>query len=553
MSYATPVLPAARYGFRRALGDESDVSSMSTGGALGLATKSILTDPSLVGAAGLGKGPSALSPFSVINLSMLSGALSTQLEAGIESVADEVIAALPDTILSTVSNLVSDVMNVVPVIGPLFKTIFDAIEMAFGGGQQAYIGSQQEEQTCQAFTAYFKTPSSGGGLDPCTTCPSDIFYPGTPTQMLPANSYPVSVSNPPAPTANPCDPMLPWGQQFCNNFKQYKVNAFAWNTTAGEAQVAPVVNASPRSYTDLDFYKPGPNWELTYMWRSALGQALMLVTEGGNIDPYEVTPTERAAYMAWQNKNYDAVRSGFTAYLLLQGRVAEGTWWSTYGGVPPYRRAQFQAVRRGIQACAPQYAATPLDKRDAGISLWPVYMDLLLNAFDTGQLNNEFVGYCLTYQLLLGAISYGGAFEMAKNLGGFLAKQDGTSIVSPYNGILLNQNLFGSGYTYFTSDTSNAYSISICAQSMAGQISSLITNWSHTVQDPATNVGQDKLAQYAAQALAIGSGQDTGGLKYMVAVGPTMVGSPPPPVKKVHGSAALLGAATAAAAIYLFL
>jgi hypothetical protein len=460
--------------------------------------------------------------------------MEKELQAGVTQVTDAIISALPNEILGTVSEVLSDVMNVIPVLGPFIKAIFDALIAVFGSGGYNYTGSSDEANDCQAFMAWFKTPSSGGGTDPCLTCPSDIFFPSIPTAMTPANNGFSARADYATPSFNPCASPPPWGAASCTAFKAPGPGLYSWNV-AGEITKPFNVNQQPRSYADMNFYKPGPNWEAAYAWRPAMGQALMMATEGTFVDAYEIALSDRAAWGAYQAKSYELLRNAFSSYLVLNGRLQEALLWGTYGGVPPARRAQFTALRRAMQNAAPQYGYLS----DAGATLWPVYMDLLLDSYNTGQLTDEFVGFCLTYQWVDQVIINDPVF--------------GFRVGPSTRGLFVNQNWFGRGYAIGQAQD-RLNQVSVCAESVASQIAALVTQWKQTVEHPATQVGAAKLSQYAAQAKAIASGTVKG--RVMMPVWSTPIGTigpRVPVVKKAHGSAAVLGAAAAAAAIYFFL
>ena len=561
MSYA---LPGVRYGLRRALGQSDPALSLpqiTNGGAVALGAQSVLNDPSAMNGLNPLSGFPTLSPFSIINLNMLSGVFSNVLAQPLESAASSLIAELPDSLVSTIADVVGDVVDIVPVIGPIFKAIFDILSGMFGG-ETAYGGSADETRDCQYFMSWFQVQGSGAEYENCQTCPTDLFYPSISFTSSHCSSdgtwcpKPLVLSHLASglnnlnyyPGPAPCDPAAAAGDSYwstcCANFRAYQ-DAYPWNIAVWGDPESVSYPTPPRTFQDIYAMRMPPNWppasatSSTWNWRPAIGQALMLLTEGAVIDAFEITDgASRLAFASWSDKAYDNARAGFTSYLNAQERTAEAAWWSKYGGIPPARRAQFRALRRGIQASNAHYG-----RSDGGVSLWPVYMDLLLDSYDRGQLNPEFIGYMLTYQYVQGAFQT----EDCQ-----LADQNGNMVAPNKEGRLMNQNLFGNGFMV-NGDPGNT--ISVCAQSVQGMVTKLLDQWRINTQDPETQVGADKLAGYAAQAKAIGSGQGTG--RKMMAVPPgglmVSIGPLPKPVVKVHQSAAVLGAATAAAVIYLFL
>lgn len=504
-------------------------SGLTNAGALGLGAQAVLRDPSVA---------SILSPFSVIGLQMVQGAFSGVLEQGLEAASSALISVVPDIVFSTVSDMVSAAVSSTGV-GSFFTGVFNLLSTTFN--KPSYAGSQDEQRACQFYLTYFATPSSGTlGLDPCTTCPSDIFYPSVPLNVG-SSAYPCSYPDP------------SWGDygKAMAALKSYK-NVHAWNTApAGSAGVVGY-QTPPRDFSQLMTGQCGPLWypaqnpnrpnpnPAWYYFRPALGQALMLITEGSPFDLYDIPVAERADWLAWQSKAYDQVRQAYTFFLMGQvlsdpTAAKRASWWSTYGGVPPVRRAQFTALRRAIQAAAPQYGT----KSDAGLAIWPVYLDLLLNAYQLGQIDEQWIGYALTYQYLQGLTNFGP---------GYLSDLDDNTLTNADLGMIVNQNWFGDGFAYHE----DVAAISMCAQNVASQIMDLLKGWSKA-RTPATAAGQQKLNAYAKQASAIVTGKKP---LTTQSVWSTPIGlrvAPVPVVKRAHAGAAIAGAAAAAAAIYLLL
>jgi hypothetical protein len=498
------------YGFGRGLGQiipqaslpQTSVSATTQSGVTGLAVKAVVTDPSLP----------ELSPFSVINLSYLQSTMSTALEAPLERVADAIISALPDALMSTIADVLGAVGQAIPLVGSVFQFVAGIVKIVdITSGWEAAAREEARARaasTCRSLLQDLAVQPSGGDLDPCQTCPTDIFFPIYPKTV---ESLMVLLSgNKPEP----------------NNSRAYR------DVGDGIAQ--------PGSYWTIG----GPNGELSYAFRPALGMALMRITEGSIFDPEEVALPNRADFEHFCNAELNTLKSAFGGVLaiaslkggkLMSGQVVtvqDSVWWGQYGGLSTERRALFRAVRRGIQVASKYYGSLT----DAGLSLWPVYMDLLLDAYDTGQLNDDFVAYVLGSQYLpaTGGIWCGQAKTICGNI--FPTSQDCSC----------------------TSEADNP-----CGYALARAIRKMVDSWRNTVQLPATKQGAIAIAQYrqtaaviAAQvtAAAAGKAPPPPRFKYMhIDPKHRFVNLAPVPVKKAHPASALFGAGVAAAVIYFFL
>lgn len=468
-------------------------TDLTQSGVTGLAVKALMTDPNAP----------PLSAFSSINLSYLQTTFGSVLEAPLENVANMAIAAMPDAVMAMISDVVSavaDVVDIVPIVGQVFSFVAGIVKMATSLAPNQQELEARATADCQTFMRAFEASPSGGALDPCQMCPADIFYP--------------SISF----------------------------------TGSGSFALESLVS---RAYRHLGYglsydaiALTGPNGELPYMYRPALGMALMRITEGAIFDPLEVAATNRADFERWNGTDLDRLHQAFGGALatsaLKGGSLASGhkptiddaMWWGQYGGIPADRRALFRAVRRGIQSASKYYG----NPTDAGLSLWPIYMDLLINAYDTGMINDDWVAFVLGNMAL--DASDGGDHSAAKFCDG---KSTGASFWLP---------------TAEVCKLAMTAAQNPCGVALAKTIRKMVESWRSTTLFPATAHGRDQLAKYRAVALAKAD-QIAGKaprFKYMhLDPKHRFRNIAPVPVKKAQPVSALWGAGAAAAAIYFLL
>lgn len=454
----------------------------TSAGAVGLATKATTIDPSVqsnVMISGLLSGSPTLSPFSSINLAYLTPTLGNALNAPLQNAADAIIQALPDKLMGTIGQVVSAVASAVPVVGTVVGIITSLVDMLGALSEQAKAADEAaaEGPACQQYLVQYAVTPTGGALDLCDTCPADLFFPS----VIEDHSS---------------DGMT--------------VYAHDYRCMGGyDGQ-----------------YHAGPNGEHRYAFRPALGQALMLLTEGSYFDPMEIAVQNRADFQNTVLNGYAQVHEMFGARLMAQSRYTDGLWWSLHGGIPYDRRMLFQQVRRGIQGSSKNYGHLS----DAGLSLWPIYMDLLVAAYDSGQLNDEWIKYALThlYCPITGAA---------------------TTVDCNY--------WFGSPLMATVSRPIDDCAFPGCADALTRSISSMVQKWKNTVQNPGTANGWRDLDSYRqkAQDIAIHMTRplvfQTGASMHPGFISHPKARTAPP--SKFHPSAAVLGAGAAAAVIYFFL
>lgn len=486
----------------------------TSAGATAIATKVALA-PSLSATLNSVTGQPIISAPSSVNLAYLGTTLTHSLEAPFEALANEIIALMPDSVMSTISSVVTAITtgaSAIPIVGAIFGFIANILGSL---GNERAAAKTFFDQQCQMFLPAYAISPSGGGYDLCQTCPCDLFFPSVVDAL---NVAACAYSNHPgaAPYSSLCSPV---------NSKGIPTSKFPTPEPGALDPFQPPDDARWNG-------RFGPNGEMTYAWRPALGMALMRATEGSFFDPYEIAPARRPAYTNYELTSYEKLREGFGIQLTRQGRIQESVWWFQHGGISYDRRMQFRAVRRGIQGASKHYGILA----DGGMSLWPIYMDLLLDSFTSGALNAEFMNYLLRYQWITKLLEYQADYENPIT----------ESVVQ-----IANRHWFGAG-VYDPENVTGS-----CADALTKQITDLVNNWQNTVQDPGTLRGYREIQKVRAQAVAIAE-RIARPLKLVTtgSMHPGYVSHPrarTTPPSKFHPSAAFFGAGAAAAVIYFFL
>ena len=509
-------------------------------GALGQAVQGVVGDSSLL--SGLTTaGLPILSPFSHINLAALQTTIESYVGQAITAAASTIIAALPNEVMSVVTSVmgaIGQVADLVPIVGQVVN-FFIGIAELFSSGPTDAERAQWQGAQCQMFLdAYsIEKVATGGALDPCTVCPSDYFYPSIVDQvnfMTCASPYRSEAS------------LKAAGLNVSSAADSHVQPGSGCNPATTPCDPGGVVGGNMWMPADTARWtgRAGPECQATWAWRPAIGMALMRITEGVYYDGFEIAdPAKRSAY---SKSTSVALKKTLEAYAADQAKaynfvpttlLANGAL-----GIPGPRRAQFRALRRAIQAASKNYGVVS----DAGVSLWPIYMDLLLEAYENGWMTDDLAAYLLRYNYfadydqVLDATWFGPGIYKAGSIG---------------HGIGNN----GPGDDH----GSNA-----CPQALANQIGQMAARWKNTTQAPATVAGAQKLASYVAQAQSVaaqvaGSARRTsfGGKSKSYSSAPLkttpwgFLVKPPVavPVQTTHPGMALVGAAAAAGIIWLFL
>lgn len=287
------------------------------------------------------------SPATVASLSAPSSIGLNTLRIAVEQLAGGPLAAVSSKVLEAIAeqamqlglSMIGDISGAMPVVGQMFAAVVALVQMA---QKIAAENEALQDAYCRGFLSTFQIPlGTGSRLLGQTTVPADFFA-----------------------RVRPCDQ---W--HGCTDA------AGRGDRLAGQG-----------------------------VERSWLGQALMRITEG---DVWDYTTDFD---WPWQAKRWNATGGGgdsTTAARLQHATAARsaadlarlnaafegGPWKKAHpgprNGVPKARRAQFRALRRAIEASPPE--------SDGGVSLWPVYLDLLLDEFDSGRLTAGYAGFLLAH------------------------------------------------------------------------------------------------------------------------------------------------------------
>lgn len=317
----------------------------------------------------------------------ISGSLSSAGIGKLADVASQLSGDIADTVGDAASDIVSDLASAVPVVGAIVAAFIKILTLALGGGP-----SGQEQ--CQDLFAFYKAPQTGSILAGGPSVPADMF----------ARAIDVSKQ-----TAS--------GLSAPGDYLPASVNSPLGGGSA--------VSLFAESITGNGMWplKPGDN-----LFRSALGMALMQITEGYPIDPTDLTSRDWASPTGQQILNVHRldIKGGSTNdtgktygekfkpvrarqafeqsvddnYELMvnawhqNADIPDSDVWAADSpyhkrrGLPKAWRERFRKLRRGIEN---QWKR----RGDGGVGLWVIYIDLFVRAYERGYLSEPFVTYIL--------------------------------------------------------------------------------------------------------------------------------------------------------------
>jgi hypothetical protein len=304
-----------------------------------------------------------------------------------ESVLSDAVSALGDDVAGVVAEVASDVAVLIPVIGPVIKGVAMIIQALVN----AFKGPDSGAECQSLFSVY--APRGTGAAD-MSVVPADIF----------ARRHSVGRWYTEGRGANADDSAT---ERKLDRAIVYRGLAVAppmshtlTATLSGSSGLRPMVPFGPARC------------------RSALGMALMQITEGSIVDVREIErvfalsekhpskslhTTRLAALQGLAQtaeeqalvKTPAAVRALWGRALARDNRLAPMQWARLHPkdaprGLPPAWVNRFRRLRRAIERSG--YGS------DGGVALWMMYQDLLVSAFDRGFLTPAYVEFLFTRQ-----------------------------------------------------------------------------------------------------------------------------------------------------------
>jgi hypothetical protein len=382
----------------------------------------------------------------------LGSAVSEASAEAIAGLAAEITTSLGETI----ADIVGSVAEAIPLVGPFIKAMTSVITFALGSGESS-------AASCSRFFTTFKPTPTGSMLAGGPLVPADIF----------ARTHGIER----------------WYTDKPEDFASVREG------------LAPVWSFAPFTFRRR-FLPCGP-----LDCRSALGMALMQITEGCIVDLRDIDwklATEVARGLADADElphlaDGRAVRRLWGRALERDARIASLQWAKLHPqdakrGLPKGWRDRFRRVRRGIEACGAG-ALPPGTTSDGGAVLWIAYLDLLARAFEpaTGYLTWEYVEFLFARQRHLADRRYdfkGAARHAWHKLNEpLLHKLAGREY-------LADTDLVAAPPTWVWGDDP-------CPRMITENLRGIVENWQHSVH-PAYQQGKAKLDQLDRDARAVG-------------------------------------------------
>ncbi len=284
----------------------------------------------------------ALSPPSRVLLATIRTATETALAKPLGEIDTEMVEGLGAGMGTVVVDTIADVVDKIPMVGPIFGAIIKALGALFGSD-----GGADEAEYCNRFQTAFKPKGTGSMLGGGTMVPADIM----------AAVHPI-----PKPTEH----------------DDY------WENTSPHA----------------NFFVPGVK-----LYASSLGAALIALTEGMPADERDVTAkkavmakspvlSQSGDLVVGKKKIVAALKKLRPHVIKAYDREYKELHPGAKVGIRAEWRRLFRALRRAIAAShGPKLAKGA--KSDGGLSMWPAYLDLLLAERKAGRLPKKYIVYVL--------------------------------------------------------------------------------------------------------------------------------------------------------------
>jgi hypothetical protein len=386
------------------------------------------------------------------------------LKSGLEAAAGTALSAIKPELTKALAPILSDVFGsalgdisqAIPVAGAMVGMVFKIVD---GLAHMDEINKQSQNELCSQLQQQWAPTGSGSFLAEGSVVPADLF----------------------APIHRIYDTWPPDRRgRYDAMSRDQRLSHDTANTGDNPLTSGPVF---------------GVEW-----YASTIGQALMLITEGLNVDSGDVDfaglqsqpwvgqwitsgdyyPKIIAAYRPGQGTGRFPVALPQWEWLVNHNldywdgqyrKEGAGDRTVKQLGPSPSRRAQFTALRRAIRAAytpsgASSSATAPAS--DGGAAMWILYLDLLRDEWTKGHLPPEWMAYVL-----------------ARRPRAFHAGP-GTEI-------------FGWDATYLPS---TAVGMHTCAANTTNQLLGLIQQWD-AAANPRYAAGQQKIADIRAQAVQI--------------------------------------------------
>jgi hypothetical protein len=272
----------------------------------------------------------------------------------------------------------ADLSESIPMVGQALAVVFKIIDGLLHASE---FNERQETQTCTYLQDIFKATGTGSILGGGSIVPADIFAPVH--KMI--DSY--------------SGDWLKYAQEAAAS--QYSGVGLEIDRKGNPMSSGPVLGCSA--------------------YCSTFGQALMLLTEGAQVDVEDID----FKWLRALDKKYPGIKP--RPYVLLftndddddpfsdkvKPYPTSGRAWSKMAeetieitdkpfsillggkkvGIEPHRRKQLQKIRRAIRESYRPGAYG--DKSDGGAAMWLVYLDILRDLVKTGAIPPEYISYVL--------------------------------------------------------------------------------------------------------------------------------------------------------------
>lgn len=278
----------------------------------------------------MGDATIKLSPQSQILGSAVTTVLEGAVGQALTSLASDLAASMLGTVATAaVTDCVAELAGNIPLLGTIVQWASFVVDDIMGLSAEEALERKTFFEACQRVQSFFKPVPTGHDSN---RVPSDVF-----------GLYDVQDA------------------QALNGIYIPKAKAKAAGLPSA-VEAPGIVDHNGTAY--------GMSWQAMPM----LGTCLITITEGA--PPYGnfTVPTKEGGLRI---ASYDELT-----------RALRIKYQTKTFGVPAKRRAQFRKLRLAIQA---QRKPNPRGTTDGGVSLWPIYLDMLRAEYDAGHLGYQYV------------------------------------------------------------------------------------------------------------------------------------------------------------------
>ena len=351
------------------------------------------------------------------SLGAMSG-MGDELSKAASSIASDIASKLGDQVGSMMTDVIGDMGDMIPVVGPFIKMAVSTLSLMFGSAPTPDWGHM-----CQSLSQLLSIRATGSAGD---TMPYDIFrkdYPLYQSLAIEGFDYywegvftTIVIEHPEYQglLINGAD----GGAEITASPSKWKALGLpeSWRLLAVKNHLHELVAVVPltgMSGSDGKWHEvTRPIVPLGLgMVRSMLGMALMQITEGSVIDPREMKESlekseiKRDIIKSLADDSVSNSDSSLPASTLStpakvavamekaiarDNRLAPLQWahqnpTDAKRGIPAAWSERFRKLRRAIEASGPG--------TDGGLALWLVYQDLFVKAIDKGYLTPDYIQF----------------------------------------------------------------------------------------------------------------------------------------------------------------